>query len=138
MVELTLKQFEMSRALPMLAPAMARGDTTAGAAGLAELLAGASAYTLNDAAGNPAVVYALKVADHEKCRVLWVMAAAGGLPGHDLTITGLQAVEAQARSIHAGQVAITTKRRGLIKKLTRCGYEVTGVTLRKKIHDPII
>ena len=128
-----LKPVSMAQALPLLAPALARGDTTAGAAGLAELLDGSQAYTLDDDAGRPAVCYALKVAQHQKCRVLWIMAAAGGRAGHDMTGESLQAVHAQAKSLGAAQVAITTKRPGLIKKLARHGYTVTGVPLPKSI-----
>ena len=124
----------MSRALPMLQPAMARGDTTDGAATLAELLQGAQAFALDGPDGKPAVCYALRVVQHEKTRVLWVMAAAGRDENIDLTTTGLVTVERQARNVGASQVAITTRRRGLVKKLKTLGYEVTGYTLRKKIQ----
>lgn len=123
----------MGDILPMLAPAMLRGDTTAGAASLPELMQGAQAFTLDNECG-PVACYAVKVVQHEKCRVLWAMAGAGRLPGHDLTTTGMQAIEHQARIVGAAQVAITTKRRGFVKKLQGLGYEITGYTLRKKIQ----
>jgi hypothetical protein len=130
--QLTLKAASMADALPMLAAALTRADTTAGAASIAELLQGAQAFTL-DNDGGPVAFYAVKVVEHEKCRVLWAMAGAGRLPGHDLTTTGMQAMEHQARSAGAGQVAITTRRRGFVKKLEKLGYQISGITLRKNL-----
>ena len=93
---------------------------------------GAQAFTLDNESG-PVACYAVKIVEHEKCRVLWAMAGAGRLPGHDLTATGMQAMEHQARKVGAAQVAITTRRRGFVKKLEKLGYAVTGITLRKNL-----
>lgn len=115
----------------MLEHAARRGDTTGGTATLEELCAGAQAFTAHDEAGRPVLAYVLAVRDHAAARVCWVQAAAGAAEGIDLTAAALPTIERQARTMGAGQVAITTRRRGLIKKLRAQGYTVTGVTLRK-------
>ena len=58
--------------------------------------------------------------------------AAGGAPGVDLTKAIVPVIERQAAG--ALQVAITTRRRGLVKKLVKQGYVVSGVTLRKRLQ----
>lgn len=130
---LTVHPATFADARHMLERAQLRGDTTAGAASLEELCAGGQVFTVRDGAGRQVLAYVLAMRDHAAARVCWVQAAGGGLPGVDLTGQAMPAIEHQARGQGAGQVAITTRRRGLIKKLRAHGYEVAGVTLRKKI-----
>lgn len=120
--------------MPMLARAQLRGDTTGGAASVAELCQDGQGYEVSDSAGRPVMAYVLAIRDHAAARVCWVQAAGGAMPGVDLTRELLPTIERQAKGQGAGQVAITTRRRGLIKKLRAHGYQVTGVTLRKEIH----
>lgn len=117
-------------ARPLLARAALRGDTTGGAASLEELCAGGQVFAVHSA-GRTVMAYVLAVRQHEAARVCWVQAAAGSAPGVDLTRELMPRIERQAKEQGAGQVAITTRRRGLIKKLRAQGYTVTGVTLRK-------
>lgn len=122
---------DASRALLM--QAVARGDTTNGTITIDELCRGAQAFELRDGAGQVVGAYVLAMRDHAMARVCWVMAAGGAVRGLDLTGAVLPCVERQARGQGAGEVAITTRRRGLIRKLKKQGYSVTGVTLRKKV-----
>lgn len=110
----------------------AKADTTLGAATMAELCRDTLAFSV-DADGERLAAYAIKVVNHENERVAWVMAAGGGMRGVDLTATVLPAIEYQAQQLNAGQIAITTRRRGLIHKLSAMGYTVAGITLRKNI-----
>lgn len=117
----------------MLARAVLRADTTAGASSINDMCQGGQTFTVHNAAGQPVAAYVLAVRDHDMQRVCWVMAAGGGMDGVDLTGEVMTTIEGQARNVRAAQVAITTRRRGLIRKLRGQGFEVTGITLRKKI-----
>lgn len=57
--------------------------------------------------------------------------AAGASEAIDFTKIGLQAIEAQAANFES--VSFMTKRKGLVRKAERLGYEVDGYILRKKI-----
>ena len=109
-----------------------KADTTLGAASVAELCRDAIAFTV-DADGERCAAYAIKVVDHDGARLAWIMAAGGAMRGVDLTATVLPAIEYQARELKVKQLAITTRRRGLIHKLCAMGYSVAGITLRKNI-----
>lgn len=130
---LTVYPSSLDASRPLLMRAMVRGDTTAGTATLDDLCQGAAAFELRDSQGRPVGAYVLAMRDHATARVCWVMAAGGAVQGVDLTGQVLPCVERQARTYGAGQVAITTRRKGLIQKLKKQGYTVTGVTLRKTI-----
>lgn len=106
-------------------------DTSAGAERLADLTAGHCFEVL--AEGRPVGAYSLQTYEGEGARVAWVMAAAGTLPGVDLVASVLPAIEQQAQALGCNQLGVTTRRRGLIKKLQRHGFQVTGLMLRKKI-----
>lgn len=121
----TIRKAEFTEARPFLVDAM-RFDTTAGACTIEELCAGSECFLLENETG-PVGGYALKVVGP----VVWLMAAGGNLRGIDLTSAIVPAIERQAEG--SDQVAITTKRRGLVKKLLRQGYQITGITLRKKL-----
>lgn len=116
----------------MLARAIERADTTGGACSIEDMCASAQAFEVRQD-GQPVAAYALNTCEHSGGRVTWVAAAGGGAAGLDLTAQVMDTVIAQARSVQAGQLAITTRRRGLIKKLRALGFEVSGITLRKKI-----
>jgi hypothetical protein len=118
-------------ALPYLKQA-AEFDTSGGMLTLEEICNGAVMQAVEHD-GRRIGAYALQVAQHDNGKVLWVVACAARLPGQDLTPQLLNIIEQQASRTGADQVAITTRRRGLISKLLQHGYEISGVTLRKKI-----
>ena len=120
--------------LPVLELAIGpRCDTSGGLLSVAEACQGSECFAVYEG-GALVLGYALKRVQHEGGAVTWIMAAAGNRPGLDLTQTALPAIEQQARDAGTVQVAITTKRRGLIAKLKKQGYAVTGVTLRKTLE----
>lgn len=129
---LTVHPSNLAEARGLLARAQLRGDTTAGAASLDEMCSGGQVFMVRDS-GAPVLAYVLAMRDHAAARVCWVQAAGGGVKGVDLTGAVLPCIERQARTHGAGQVAITTRRPGLIRKLKKQGYSVTGVTLRKTV-----
>ncbi len=109
-----------------------RCDTSAGAVTSAQLCQ--EGFTFDVQSGGASVgAYNLQIEDAPGARVAWVTAFGGQLDGVDLTATVEPAIQAQARALGAQQIAMQTKRRGLIRKLQKLGYEVTGVTLRKRL-----
>lgn len=109
-----------------------KSDTTGGAESIAEMCRNAHTFAITDGAATVGA-YALRIVEHDRARVAWVTAAQGDVLGVDLIASVVPVVEAQARHLGAGQMAINTRRRGLIKKMQRLGFEITGVTLRKKL-----
>lgn len=86
------------------------------------------------AEGKTIAAYNLQMAWHDNARVAWVMAAGGHNPRIDITATVTPAIEAQARAWGATEVALNTRRPGLIRKMKKQGFVVTSVTMRKKIQ----
>lgn len=123
----------LTEVLPLLQRAASpRADTTLGMQTLQDACSGAQAIAV-DCDGQTVMAYALRPVQHDRGAVLWVMAAGGDLPGVNLTQTIIPVIERQARVYGARQVAITTRRRGLVAQLQGMGYEITGYTLRKNI-----
>lgn len=102
-------------------------DTTAGAFSPGDMCQGAAFFAVDDDEGNQIGGYALRISGN----TVWLLAAAMTGPGADFERDILPVIEQQAGPV--GQVAVTTKRRGGIKKLLRQGYEITGYTLRKNL-----
>ncbi len=63
---------------------------------------------------------------------LWVMAAAGAESGACLTAEMAGQIEARAKAHGFASVGFQTKRRGLVRKAEKLGYEVAGYIMRKK------
>lgn len=124
-MQANIRKADFAEARPFLVDAM-RYDTTDGSCSIEDLCAGSECFLVESDCG-PVGAYALKICGP----VVWLMAAGGKVRGIDLTAAIVPAIERQAAG--ADQVAITTKRRGLVKKLLRQGYLITGVTLRKKL-----
>ena len=124
---------ELEKVLHLLEKAgLKKSDTTLGAASVKELCADAIPFAVEQN-GECVSAYAIKVVKHENSTVAWVMAGAGSLEGVDMTATVFPCIEYQAKQLNATQVAVMTKRMGLVKKLESMGYTVTGINLRKKI-----
>ena len=130
---LTLRRVDSARVLAHLGRINApRSDTSAGVVSAEEICRDGDTYAVEEG-GQPVAAYNLQVAEHERGRVAWVMAAGGGRAGVDLTRLVVPAIEAQARALGACQIALNTRRKGLIHKLQKLGFEVTSVTLRKNL-----
>jgi len=64
--------------------------------------------------------------------LLWVQAAAGAA-ADDLTSMGLELIEEMARKAECTHVGFQTARPGLVRKASRCGYQVAGWILKKEV-----
>jgi hypothetical protein len=117
----------------LLLDAHQRFDTTGGTASLDDYLEGCEVLNI-DVGGQTVGAVALRLVEHKAKRVAWIMLAAARHATADLTATVMPALEFQARTLHrADQLAVTTRRRGLVRKLQRQGFEVSGITLRKNL-----
>ncbi|OGT05253.1 MAG: hypothetical protein A2Z65_13620 [Gallionellales bacterium RIFCSPLOWO2_02_58_13] len=109
--------------MPLLA--LAAGDDVQGL-GLDAIIAGCQFYILDGLPGAE-MAYALRAAGSE----LWIQAG-GGKASVDLTALGLAAIERQAQGGFRS-VGFQTRRRGLVKKAMRAGYQIDGYIMRKVV-----
>jgi len=107
-------------------------DTSGGMLPISEMVQGCALFEVV-AGGEQVGAFALTMQQMQRGAVCWIMRAAGKLSGVSLANSILPHIESMAQRSGAKQVAITTKRNGLVKLLQAHGYEVTGVTLRKKM-----
>lgn len=122
---------DMVRAAPLLSKALAY-DTGGAGGQLSDMLGGCAVFEVMNA-GNVVGAFAVRADDYSDGRTLTVTAA-GGLPGFDLASAidawlSLQAVG----PAKAHRLTCTTRRPGLVRKLTRAGYQVTGYVLSKEV-----
>lgn len=75
--------------------------------------------------------YALKTIDRAAGSEMYVVAAAGAVPGADLVAGILPFIETQCTSVDC--LTVNTRRRGLVKKLQRQGWTLDAYVMRKKI-----
>lgn len=128
--------------LPMLTPEAqaalmraAKHDTTGGLQGLGEALHGGTLFELTDEAiGAPVLHYVLKVMQREHGKEGLILAAAGALPGVDLTRQYLPTIEAQLRQEGCEAVTLQTRRPGLRRKLEKLGYRCDAFVMRKTLE----
>lgn len=114
---------------PLLDLARQRGDHTGGTLTIGEACANAQTWAVEDGAGRVVMAYAMRVANG----VCWIVAAGGGARGVDLCKTVMPVIERQARELGCTQIAVTTCRDGLVRKLRGAGFGQTAVTLRKSL-----
>ncbi|MDO9011331.1 MAG: hypothetical protein Q7U78_05925 [Gallionella sp.] len=112
-------------AMPLLNLAIA--DDVQGV-GLENIISGCKFFILSGVPGSK-FAYAVKAAGSE----LWVQAA-GGSGAVDLSAFGLAVIEQQAAAAGLGSVGFQTRRRGLVRKAARAGYQVDGYIMRKIIN----
>lgn len=75
--------------------------------------------------------YALKQVDRPHGSEVFILAAAGGMPGVDLVVSITPHIEAQCAGVD--RLTINTRRRGLVAKLKRQGWTLDSYVMRKKI-----
>lgn len=104
-----------------------------GGEALEDLTDGCALFSMTDEAGNLAGAFALECITDRSGTVMNVTAA-GGRPGFDLVgdMVAFTANEAKTR-VMARALRLTTKRRGLVKRLQREGFYVAGFILQKDI-----
>lgn len=108
----------------------ARRDTTGG---LGDMEACLSTATLFDVKLNGETVarYALEQVNQAHGVEVFIVAAAGGVPGCDLVASLVPYIAQQCAT--ADCLTINTRRRGLVKKLERQGWELSSYVMRKKL-----
>lgn len=127
---LIIKPTEIDSVRALLARAVERGDHTGGALTISEACAGATAWAVETLTGSVVMAYAMRPVG----KTCWIVAASGDLPGVDLTKAVLPTIEKQAVALGCQQVAVTTRRSGLVHKLKRAGWREAATTLRKVIQ----
>jgi len=100
---------------------------------VADLAQGCALFDVIDAQGRAVASFALRVDDFERDRHLTVTAA-GGDSASGATEAIAQWCEREARE-HVGARVLTcqTRRRGLVRRLERQGYRVTGYVMSKEL-----
>lgn len=108
----------------------ARRDTTGGLGTLDTALTGASLF---EVVLDRTVVarYALKTVQRAHGSEVFVVAAAGGLPGACMIATMEPYIAQQCAG--ADRLTINTRRRGLVKKMLRQGWTLDAFVMRKKL-----
>jgi hypothetical protein len=106
-------------------------DTTGGLTNVDACLEGAQLFDVV-VGGEVVARYALKQIDRAHGTEIFIVAAVGGLPGVDLTASITPAIEKQCAA--ADYLTINTRRKGLVKKLSRQGWTIDAFVMRKKVN----
>lgn len=110
----------------------ARTDTTSGLVDMESCLGRGQLFEVK-VEGRIVARYALQFVSCDNGGEVWVTAAAGGLPGVDLVQSLTPHIARQAADAGARAVSVSTKRRGLVKKLQRAGWKLEAYVLRKEL-----
>ena len=122
---------DLDRSLALIARASAFEVTGAGS--VADLVRGCAVFDVVDGQGRAVAAFALRVDQYEAGREVSVTAA-GGQGDDGATEAIAQWCEHQARErIGARVLTCQTRRRGMVRRLERQGYRVTGYVLTKEI-----
>lgn len=121
----------MTLAGPLLSKALAY-DTGGDTGTLADMIGGCTVFELVDV-DKVVGAFAAQIHNYSDGRQISVTAA-GGLPGYDLVGAMDAWATLQASGpIGAKALTCTTRRKGLIKRLQRAGYQVAGYVMRKDV-----
>lgn len=118
---------EVSHLLARAVPYSVTGEASVDA-----MTEGAEVYALDDQDGRTVGAFAMVQTSTQAGDFIDV-AAAGGLPGHDLAGDMDAFTTSQARQRGAVGVRCITRRRGLVERLKREGWTVAGYVLKKDI-----
>ena len=108
----------------------ARRDTTGGLGDMDACLRRSQLFDVK-VDGQVVARYALEQVQADKGVEVWVTALAGNLPGVDL-VQHMSAYIAK-QCAQADCLTMQTRRRGLVKKLEREGWELSAYIMRKKL-----
>lgn len=109
----------------------AKRDTTGGLGDMEACLQEAQLFDVV-VGGQIVARYALKQVDRVNGTEIFIVGAAGGIPGFDLVASITPAIEQQCAA--ADCMTINTRRKGLVKKLVKQGWTLDAFVMRKKIH----
>lgn len=76
--------------------------------------------------------YALKQVERARGNEVFIVAAAGNAPGFDLVQSIEPVIAAQCAAVDS--MVINTRRKGLVKKLSKQGWTLDAFVMRKKTH----
>lgn len=110
----------------------ARRDTTGGLADMEACLQRGQLFEVR-VEGAIVARYALQVVDCDNGSEVWVTAAAGHLPGCDLVKALEPYIAHQSIEAGASALSVSTRRRGLVKKMEREGWTLDAYVMRKKL-----
>lgn len=105
-------------------------DTTGGLGDMEACLAGAVLFDVR-VAGQIVARYALKQVQRDHGTEVFIVGAAGNLPGVDLVQTIVPYIEQQCADVD--RLTINTRRRGLVHKLQKQGWTLDSYVMRKKL-----
>lgn len=108
----------------------ARRDTTGGLGDMDQCLGRAELFDVK-LGGRTVARYALHQVERAKGVEVFIVGAAGSLPGVDLVETMAPYIAQQCA--RADRLTINTRRRGLVKKLLRQGWTLDSYVVRKKL-----
>lgn len=107
-----------------------RRDTTGGLGDMRACLSRSQLFEVK-LGGKVVARYALEQVQADKGVEVWVTALAGNVPGVDLVSALAPYIERQCA--RADCLTMQTRRRGLVKKLEREGWEMSAYIMRKKL-----
>lgn len=108
----------------------AKRDTSGGLGDMEQCLKNAMLFDVIQGA-EVVARYALQQVERAQGVEVFIVAAAGGVPGVDLVQVITPYIEQQCAT--ADRLTINTRRRGLVKKLTAQGWTLDSYVMRKKI-----
>lgn len=108
----------------------ARRDTTGGLGDMEVCLAAAKLFEVK-LDGRVVARYALEQVNQPKGAEVFIVGAAGNLPGVDLVETLVPYIAQQCAG--AACLTINTRRKGLVHKLEKQGWELSAYVMRKKL-----
>lgn len=108
----------------------ARRDTTGGLGDMEACLAAAQLFEVK-LAGVVVARYALEQVARDNGVEVFIVGAAGNMPGVDLIATLEPYIAQQCAA--ADCLTINTRRRGLVRKMQKQGWELSSYVMRKKL-----
>lgn len=108
----------------------ARRDTTGGLGDMDACLASAQLFEVK-LDGRVVARYALEQVNQPKGVEVFIVGAAGNLPGVDLVEALVPYIAQQCAGVDC--LTINTRRKGLVRKLEKQGWELSAYVMRKKL-----
>lgn len=115
--------------------AAARHDTSGGLQSIEEICNGGTLFELaDDDSGAVVLTYVLKINARSHGKEGAIVAAAGGLPGVDLTRKWIPVIEQQFSQEGCSAVTVHTRRPAMRAKLESLGYRCDAWVMRKTLE----
>lgn len=102
--------------------------------GVADMVDGCALFELREPGGRIVGAFAVRVDDYSTGRELTVTAAGASTASGAAEAMAAWAEQQARERVKARTLSCTTRRRGLMRKLQRLGYECTGYVMTKRIE----